>query len=830
MSYSNICVSDLSVSKICKELQNLNLVFSVGTMTETQQEQQKPKKSFTFKKDWQKKTIKDCNHKLITKDDNTIALHTGTDNNIIAIDWDLYDYDIDEGDFVLNREKMTCYNEIISNHDITTFTEISGNNGVHWIYKYDPIKTGGIIKGGKLVFKNNSLNCGDLKVGGGCIFFSGSSYKGVNDDDKKYTTENTTINIEEIPTEILNYFTYEIEGKADKKEKIIIENTDVDVVISTPVIIEKFVKTKNIKTDSDFLNVWLSCLDYNNYDEWINVLHSVKNNTEHWKLVHQWASQCSNYKYSETQAIIEKGTGVKSIGSIYYSAKKTKNYKTAFDSIEDDLDFLEMINVFNNRNLSGYYYKFHKYEYLYKQETKIGTWFMLNNLNIWEKTNNETPAKFKLSIMNFIIDKIETQIKLLRLKIKNMTEDDVEKGLKARYTKHISEYNVVIKKVGSVGVIKGAIEMLKELYTNNDITKILLEQTVNINKLCFLNGYINLNEKAPYKLHEIQATDYIMITTNYNYNPKPSKIKYVNEILDKIATDKHKEYLLSVIAKSMFGQNKNRHFYIFTGSGANGKSMLCADLIKPALGSYYKELDPSYYTQATRTGAPTPEMANTEYTRLLVASEPEASEKLQSAKIKGLTGLEPISSRAMYKETQSWTPHFTPILLCNEKPDFNRFDKAIAQRVKIIPFTSKFVDNPTLSFEYLLNVNLKSELNDDKDESIRQSFISILLEHYDNKITINDDEISLEATKEFIDSQNPLNDFINTHLIKDNAENVVFNNVYECYKSYYECGGFDKGKMLSKTTFSTCLKMNNIEVKKCGVKNVSFILYNKLVI
>jgi putative DNA primase/helicase len=257
--------------------------------------------------------------------------------------------------------------------------------------------------------------------------------------------------------------------------------------------------------------------------------------------------------------------------------------------------------------------------------------------------------------------------------------------------------------------------------------------------------------------------------------------------------------------------------------------MLCADLIKPALGSYYKELDASYYTQATKSGAATPDMANKEYSRVLVASEPETSEKLQSAKIKGLTGLEPINSRPLYKDTLEWTPQFTPIMLCNEKPDFNKFDNAIAQRVKLIPFTSKFVDNPKLSFEYLLNKNLKCELNDDIDESIRQSFMYILLEHYESNITINDDIISLEATQEFIDSQNPLNDFIKTHLQKDNAEDALYNDVYEEYKFYYTSGGFENNKMMNKINFSKCLKINNIEVKKKGIKNISYILYHKLI-
>jgi P4 family phage/plasmid primase-like protien len=822
-------ISDLNISAICKNLQALNLVFSYGTMTETQQGNNKPKKSFTFTKDWQKKTIKDCNTKA-TKDDNTIALHTGTNNNILAIDWDLYDWDEEQQDFMLNGEKLQAYNDIQSNHDITTFKETSGNDGEHWIYKYDPAKVGGIIKGGKLVYKKNKLNCGDLKSGGGCLFFSGSKYKAVNGDVKEYTTKCEKIDIQEIPQEILEYFVYEFEGVEQKKPIKPISNesdNDSGILLQEPETVLQFIKTKKINNESDFLNVWLSCLDYNDYETWINVLHSIKNNKQYWQLVHQWSAQSSKYNYNDTQEIINKATGVKSLGSIYYQAKNTSNYKTAFDNIDVDDDLNELIKNFNDNNIAKYFYKFHQFEYLYEKSNKCGSWFVLNDSNIWDRTFCEMPEKFKTQVMDFITKKFIIGQKVINLQMRNMDDDDDRKKSLKEDIKNIKTH---IKNIGDVKRVKGAIDLLREMYSNKAITNLMLEQTHNIHRFCFLNGYINLNDKAPYQLHQIQATDYIMITTNYDYNPKPSKIDYVNTLINNIATGKHKDYIMSIIAKCMFGQNKQRNFYIFTGTGANGKSMLCDDLIKPAFGNYYKSLNASYYTQATRNGSATPDMAYNQYCRIMISSEPDADEKLQSAKIKSLTGLEEIHTRALYQDQQTWTPHSTPILLCNEKPDFNKFDKAIAQRVKIVPFTNKFVEQPKLPFERLLNDKLKVELNDDKDASIRQSFISILLEYYESNVSMNDDEISMLATSEFIDMQNPIGDFINTQMIKTNGEMVLFNDVYECYKLYYIDSGCERNKMMSKIQIGKAFKINAIETAKHGKAHVCYVLNYKLIV
>ena len=70
-----------------------------------------------------------------------------------------------------------------------------------------------------------------------------------------------------------------------------------------------------------------------------------------------------------------------------------------------------------------------------------------------------------------------------------------------------------------------------------------------------------------------------------------------------------------------------------------------------------------------------------------------------------------IPARKLYQTGFEYKPALTPIMLCNDIPEFSKIDKAVNQRVKIVPFKRKFVNNPTLPHERQINYNLVKELD-----------------------------------------------------------------------------------------------------------------------
>ena len=137
-----------------------------------------------------------------------------------------------------------------------------------------------------------------------------------------------------------------------------------------------------------------------------------------------------------------------------------------------------------------------------------------------------------------------------------------------------------------------------------------------------------------------------MIGFAYPLPARMYKVEYINTLLESIASNEIEggtgisdlQYLKNILSSTLYGLNKRREFYIFTGTGANGKSLISDALMKPALGEYYKTMSANYYTKSDHSAnCATPELADKQYCRALFSSE---RRKKQVAKIKSITGLE----------------------------------------------------------------------------------------------------------------------------------------------------------------------------------------------
>ena len=278
-------------------------------------------------------------------------------------------------------------------------------------------------------------------------------------------------------------------------------------------------------------------------------------------------------------------------------AKKNKaKYIEIFDALfENDVDFTTMTTTFNDYDICRYFYKFHKYSYVYEERDR--TWFTLNCKNIWERSRG-APNSLKKIIIDFITKKLDTYIKMLT--IKKSTAEEKDKPELVEKIKHIHRY---ILNIGKSVFIKNVIEMLNTYYTDKHISDLLILQDMNRHKFAFENCLFDLDKKV---FRSIEPTDYIKITAGYEYIDAPSQVEYINKLFESISSNEIEEgegisdlqYLKNILSSTLYGLNKRREFYIFTGTGANGKSLISDALMKPAFGNYYKTMSANYYTKS----------------------------------------------------------------------------------------------------------------------------------------------------------------------------------------------------------------------------------------
>ncbi len=123
------------------------------------------------------------------------------------------------------------------------------------------------------------------------------------------------------------------------------------------------------------------------------------------------------------------------------------------------------------------------------------------------------------------------------------------------------------------------------------------------------------------------------------------------------------------------------------GGGANGKSVL-ADLMARMMGDYSATAKIETLTGRNRRsgGDATPDLVPLIGARMVRASEPEEGERLQEAKIKELTGGEPILVRALNEDFVEVTPIFKLTLSGNHKPEVRGGDDGIWRRLMLVPW------------------------------------------------------------------------------------------------------------------------------------------------
>tara|TARA_Y100001970_G_C14232159_1_gene859325 strand:+ start:1 stop:984 length:984 start_codon:yes stop_codon:yes gene_type:complete len=170
----------------------------------------------------------------------------------------------------------------------------------------------------------------------------------------------------------------------------------------------------------------------------------------------------------------------------------------------------------------------------------------------------------------------------------------------------------------------------------------------------------------------------------------------MNDFIDKIVPiPSVKNYTLRFLSKCLSGENRDEGFYIWTGTGGNGKSKLI-DLMSMCMGDYACNLPIALLTQKRKaSGSASPEMAVTKGKRLAVMQEPDVNETLNVGQMKEITGNDKITARGLYKEPFEFTPQFKLICMCNDLPHIPSNDDGTWRRLEVVDFIARFVDYET---------------------------------------------------------------------------------------------------------------------------------------
>ena len=239
------------------------------------------------------------------------------------------------------------------------------------------------------------------------------------------------------------------------------------------------------------------------------------------------------------------------------------------------------------------------------------------------------------------------------------------------------------------------------------------------------------------------------MTRMVNCSPQKGCPRWL-QFLDEI-TDGDKElqgFLQRVIGYCLSGSVREHALFFLYGTGRNGKGVFLNTLV--AMLADYATVAPIEALMETKNDRHSTELATLMGKRLVIAQEVDEGVKWAEAKIKALTGGDPITARYMRQDFFTFEPQFKLVIAGNHKPAFRSIDEALRARLHLIPFT---VTIPKEKRDPDLQAVLKSEWG-----GILQWAIEGAAEY--NRIGLKPPKAVTQATDAYFEDQDIFNQWI----------------------------------------------------------------------
>ena len=147
------------------------------------------------------------------------------------------------------------------------------------------------------------------------------------------------------------------------------------------------------------------------------------------------------------------------------------------------------------------------------------------------------------------------------------------------------------------------------------------------------------------------------------------------------------DFLQRVAGYSLTGSTREHALFFGYGTGGNGKGVFL-NTLTGIMGNYASVASMETFTASTSDRHPT-DVAMLRGARLVTAQETEEGRRWAEARIKAMTGGDPVTARFMRQDYFTYQPSFKLFIAGNHKPGLRNVDEAIRRRFNLIPFDVK---------------------------------------------------------------------------------------------------------------------------------------------
>jgi putative DNA primase/helicase len=256
-------------------------------------------------------------------------------------------------------------------------------------------------------------------------------------------------------------------------------------------------------------------------------------------------------------------------------------------------------------------------------------------------------------------------------------------------------------------------------------------------------------------------------------------------------------FLQRLAGYTLTGSVREHALFFFYGTGGNGKSVFL-NTLTTILADYaaVAPMETFIVTQGERH--PT-DLAGFRGARLVTSHETDHGRQWAEAKIKNLTGDDPISARFMRQDFFQYKPSFKLVIAGNHKPALSGVDAAIRRRLHLVPFTVTIA-------------------NPDKDlpEKLRQEAAGILKWMIDGCLGwqskgLNPPAVVREATEAYLGEEDTFAQWVEECCLTGNGCWGPGDDLWQTWTRWTTANGERAG---SRKAFAEAMKAHGFEPRK----------------
>jgi P4 family phage/plasmid primase-like protien len=298
----------------------------------------------------------------------------------------------------------------------------------------------------------------------------------------------------------------------------------------------------------------------------------------------------------------------------------------------------------------------------------------------------------------------------------------------------------------------------------------------------------------------------------FSYDPEASAPRFLQFIEEVTCGDEETaRSLQTALGYALTGSTKSQVLFILLGEGSNGKSTLL-ELQRELMGDYSQVAASDLITDRNPTQHPT-NLASLEGARFVIVSEIPMNARLDTAKVKSLTGGDTISVRLMYQDFHPMTVVFKLFIAANHLPRITDNSEGMWRRVVIVEFRAEFKGKTC-------DPDLKEKLLQEAPGILNWLLEGVRMWVRDG---VTQSEASLATRDSYREGEDLVGRFIQECLREDRGQNLPSG---MAYKAFLDWVHERREQGMNQNTFGRELTKHALHRKKIGGQ--SFLLDHSL--